>query len=66
MSKVDELKAEIDRLPSEQVAEIFRWLSDKDWKRWDAEIQTDSQAEKLDFLMRDAREAKVKGTLKDL
>ena len=32
MSKIDELKAEIERLPSEEFAEIFRWLSEKDWE----------------------------------
>jgi hypothetical protein len=63
---MDELKAEIENLPVEQVAEIFRWLSEKDWERWDSEIGSDSQAGKLDFLVREAREEKSKGTLKDL
>ena len=66
MSKIDELKAEIERLPSEEFTEIFRWLSEKDWERWDKEIEADSQAGKLDFLVREAREEKTKGTLKDL
>src|SRR6267143_3929429 len=66
MSKIDELKAEIESLPSEEFAEIFRWLSEKDWERWDKEIEADSQAGKLDFLLREAREEKDKGSLKDL
>jgi len=66
MSKIDELKAEIERLPSEEIAEIFRWLSEKDWERWDKEIEADSQAGKLDFLVREAHEEKIKGNLKDL
>lgn len=66
MSRMDELKAEIENLPVEQVAEIFRWLSEKDWERWDSEVGSDSQAGKLDFLVREAREEKSKGTLKDL
>ena len=66
MSRMDELKAEIENLPVEQVAEIFRWLSEKDWERWDSEIGSDSQAGKLDFLVREAREEKSKGTLTDL
>jgi len=66
MSKIDELKAEIESLPSEEFAEIFRWLSEKDWERWDMEIEADSQAGKLDFLLREAREEKDKGSLKDL
>jgi len=66
MSKIDELKAEIERLPSEEVAEIFRWLSEKEWERWDKEIEADSQAGRLDFLVRQAQEEKAKGNLKDL
>ena len=66
MAKVDELKTEIERLPPEQFAELARWLSERDWERWDKEIEADSLAGKLDFLVRDALDAKAKGTLKDL
>jgi len=66
MSKIDQLKAEIERLPNEQIAEIFRWLAEKDWQRWDKEIEADSRAGKLDFLVREAREEKRTGKLKDL
>jgi hypothetical protein len=66
MSKIEELKAEIERLPRDEFAELFRWLSEKDWERWDREIEADSAAGKLDFLVREAREGKAKGTLKDL
>ncbi len=66
MSKIDELKAEIERLPSEEFAEIFRWLSEKDWEKWDKEIEPDSLAGKLDYLEREARQEKAKGKLRDL
>lgn len=66
MSKIDELKADIERLPSEEMAELFRWLSNKEWESWDREIAADSQAGKLDFLVREAHEAKAKGTLKEI
>jgi hypothetical protein len=41
-------------------------LSEKDWERWDKEIEADSEAGKLDFLVREALEAKTKKILKDL
>ena len=66
MSKVDELKTEIERLPREEFTELVRWLSEKDWERWDIEIQADSEVGKLDFLIREAFDAKAKGNLKDL
>ena len=49
-----------------EFAEIFRWLSEKDWDRWDKDIEADSQAGRLDFLGREADEEKDKGNLKDL
>ena len=66
MTKIDQLKAEIENLPSEEFTEIFRWLSEKDWERWDKEIEADSQSGRLDLLVREAREEKTKGNLKDL
>jgi hypothetical protein len=54
MSKIDELKADIERLPSEELAELFP--SEKEWESWDKEIEADSQAGRLDFLVREARE----------
>jgi len=66
MSIIDELKADIERLPSEELAELFRWLSEKEWESWDKEIEADSQAGRLDFLMLEAREEKAKGTLKEV
>lgn len=66
MSKVDELKTEIERLPQEEFAELVRWLSEKDWERWDKQIEAGSAVGKLDFLVREALEEKAKGTLKDL
>jgi hypothetical protein len=66
MSKVHELKTEIERLPEKEFTELVRWLSERDWERWDKEIEADSEAGKLDFLVREALDAKAKGTLKDL
>ncbi len=66
MSKVDELKGEIERLPKEEFTELLRWLSEKDWERWDKEIEADSEVGKLDFLVHEALDAKTKKTLKDL
>jgi hypothetical protein len=60
MSKIDELKADIERLPSEELAELFP--SEKEWEIWDKEIEADSQAGRLDFLVREAHEEKAKGT----
>jgi len=66
MSRVDEIKAEIESLPEGEIAEIVRWLSEKDWERWDEQIEVDSQAGRLDFLIREAQQEKAAGRLEDL
>ena len=66
MSKIDELKADIEKLPSKELTELFRWLSEKDWENWDKQMEADSQSGKLDFLIREAHEEKARGTLKEL
>ena len=54
MSKIDELKADNERLPSEELAELSP--SEKEWESWDREIEADSQAGRLGYLVREARE----------
>jgi len=66
MSKVEKLKTEIEGLPKEEFTELVRWLSEKEWERWDKEIEADSEAGRLDFLVREALDEKAKSTLKDL
>ncbi len=63
---MDALKAQIESLLSEEFAEIFRWLSEKNWERWDKEIGADSQAGKLDFLVGEAVEEEASGNPKIL
>jgi len=66
MSKVDQLKAEIEQLPDNEFTELVQWLSEKDWARWDKQIEADAADGKLDFLVQEAFDAKAKGKLKDL
>lgn len=66
MSKVDELKADIKKLPSEDFSELCQWFREVDWERWDRQVEADSDSGALDFLIREAQEEKAKGALRDL
>ena len=33
---------------------LRQWFSDKDWKKWDQQIEIDSESGKLDFLLKEA------------
>ena len=37
-----------------------------EWERWDRDIESDSAAGKLDFLIEEAKAAKANGTLREL
>lgn len=66
MKTFEDLKAEIEALPHREYIKLVHWLSDRDWDAWDQEIQNDSAAGKLDFLIEDAVEEKRRGKLRNL
>jgi len=66
MPKVEDIKQEIEKLSEEEYGEIRNWLSEKDWARWDKEIEHDSEEGNLDFLIEQAKKAKREGKLKSL
>jgi hypothetical protein len=66
MSKIDQIKSEIENLPGEELRELYRWLADKDWELWDKELEADAKAGRLDYLRHKALEEKSAGTLTDL
>ncbi|OGP54216.1 MAG: hypothetical protein A2Y65_05980, partial [Deltaproteobacteria bacterium RBG_13_52_11] len=48
------IKKAIDALPEDDYAQLRQWFSEKDWRKWDREIEADSGSGKLDFLVREA------------
>jgi hypothetical protein len=66
MPKVEDIKQEIEKLSEEEYRQIRDWLLEKDWAKWDKEIERDSEVGKLDFLIEQARKAKREGKLKSL
>jgi hypothetical protein len=66
MSKVEELEKAIDALPEEEYKQLRQWFSEKDWNKWDQQIEADSKSGKMDFLLQEALEAKSKNKLREL
>jgi hypothetical protein len=66
MLKIEEIQAAIESLPEDEYARLRRWFSERDWDKWDKRIAVDSESGKLDFLIKEARDEKVKGKLKEL
>ncbi len=64
--QVQEIQAAIESLPREDYVRLRQWFSERDWEEWDKQIEQDSQAGKLDFLIQEAMQEKAKGKLKEL
>lgn len=66
MLTVEEIKTAIDSLPEKEYASLRSWFSKKDWEKWDREIVKDSEAGKLDFLIKESLHEKNRRTLRNL
>ena len=66
MTKVEELERAVASFTAEEYGEFRCWFLESDWAKWDKQIEEDSRAGKLDFLVREALEAKKEGKLQEL
>ncbi|MEN6627217.1 MAG: hypothetical protein ABFD69_13415 [Candidatus Sumerlaeia bacterium] len=66
MTKLKQLELAIDSLTQKEYARFRRWFMERDWELWDRQIETDSLSGDLDFLLKEAREAKAHGKLKSV
>jgi hypothetical protein len=66
MTTVQEIEHAIEELPGDQFAKIHDWIVEKDWKMWDAQIERDSAAGKLDFLVQEALHDAVSGNARPI
>ena len=66
MKSLEQIKEEIESLPENDFIQLRKWFSEKDWKKWDRQIEEDSNAGKIDFLMKEALEDKKKGKLRTI
>lgn len=66
MTRLEEVEKVISSLSEKEYSEFRRWFLERDWEKWDRQIQEDSEAGRLDFLITEALEAKKGGHLKDL
>jgi len=54
MSTVERLEDEVAKLPAAELAEFRRWFAEFDAAIWDAQIEADAKAGKLDALAAEA------------
>ena len=64
--QIEEIQVAIESLPPEKYARLRRWFSERDWDKWDRQIEADSSAGKLDFFIKEALNEKKQGNLRKL
>jgi hypothetical protein len=55
MRKVEHIEQQIRELSSAEFAELREWVLEQDWSAWDAQIEADGRAGKLDKLVAEAK-----------
>jgi hypothetical protein len=65
MSRAEELERAIQELPPDEFAQIARRVQAIEQERWDNQLDRDATLGKLDFLIDEAREDRLTGSLKD-
>lgn len=66
MKSIEEAIEFIESLPKEDFYKLRDWILERDWERWDEEIEEDSKSGKLDFLIKQVLDEKKQGFLEDL
>lgn len=66
MTRIAKIQEEILALSETDYLQLKQWFDELKWDKWDRQIEENSNAGRLDFLIDEAREAKEKGTLKNL
>jgi hypothetical protein len=61
---VMEVEEAIKAFPKEDLAQFNQWYQEFLEDQWDAQIQDDAKAGKLDFLLKEVEQAEKAGTLR--
>lgn len=66
MTRLQHIQEEIASLSPQDFKRLRDWIEAREWEEWDRQVAADSATGKLDFLKREAFEAKAKGQLREL
>ena len=63
---IEKIIHEIEDLPKAEYIELRHWFTETDFKKWDNQIEVDSNSGKLDALVEEAIQDKKNGNVKPL
>ena len=64
--QLEQIIFSIESLSSDEFVKLRDWIIERDWEKWDRQIEEDSKTGKLDFLTKDALTEKKQGKLQEL
>jgi hypothetical protein len=56
MTKVEKIERAIEQLSKSEFMQLRDWILERDWQSWDAQIEQDGRAGKLDELIGESQE----------
>ena len=63
MTRVEEIKKAIETLSEEDHTLLLEWLLEREWEKWDRQLEEDVAQGRLRFLLEEAKEEKERGDL---
>jgi len=66
MTKLEKVLTDIEALSKDEFAQLRNWFIERDWEKWDKEVQNDARSGKLDFLKKEALDEGNSGSLTSL
>jgi len=66
IARVEEIQVAIESLPYQEYIRLRQWFSERDWEKWDRQLEADSESGKLDFLIEESLTEKAQGILREL
>ena len=66
MPQVEQIISSIEMLTGQEFNKLRDWILERDWEKWDKQLENDSENGNLDFLFNEAMAEKRKGILREL
>ena len=66
MTRVEELERAVVSLPEQDYDQFLHWFLERDWEKWNNQIEADSKTGRLDFLIKEAIQDKEQNKLNNL
>ena len=65
MSRIEEIEDAIDRLSPEEFQRLAGWVREREQRRWDEQLDSDSSSGKLNFVFEEAEVESRESLLRD-